>query len=253
MWAAVFVIALMGALNPVRLSAILLVVSRPRTLQNLLVFWAGAMIIALPAVVVPLLVLHDVAVVQSVVDKLSSSATVRHVQLGIGLCFLAMAAVVVIGIVRSRHQRTSEAALVGASKGALHAEAMSSGVGSAGGRAVQRLRLRAHDAWERGSLWISLAIGLISAPAPDAVLMVLAVILTSGAAIGIQLTAGVSYVVAMLVVVEAVLVSYVVTPAKTERALQKVHGWAAAHRRQVLAAVLTMVGLGLTIASTRTV
>src|SRR5690348_7189177 len=100
MWAAVFGVALMGALNPVRLSAILLVVSRPRTLQNLFTFWFGAMTVAVPVVVLPLLLLHDVDAVESIVDQLSSSTTLRRVQLGVGLFFLSMAVLLVIRMVR---------------------------------------------------------------------------------------------------------------------------------------------------------
>jgi hypothetical protein len=225
MWAAVFGVALMGALNPVRLSAVLLVVSRARSAQNLVAFWLGALIVAVPAILIPVFALHDVAFVESVVHRLNTSTAARRVQLGAGVLFLSMAAVVLVNIVR-RPARQS----------AMHAP-----------EAARRFLSRARGAWEHGSLWVAVVIGMISAPAPDAVLMVLAVILTSGAAIGMQVTAGITYVLAMLVVVETVLVSYLIAPAKTERALHRVHDWVLAHRRQVLTAVLTMVGLGLTL------
>jgi hypothetical protein len=41
MWGSVLVLALLAALNPVRLGLALLVISRPRPVQNLLAYWVG--------------------------------------------------------------------------------------------------------------------------------------------------------------------------------------------------------------------
>jgi hypothetical protein len=241
MWAAVFGVALMGVLNPLRLSAILLVISRPRPIQNLFAFWIGAMTIALPAVLIPILVLHDIQLVASYVHELATSPMVRRIQLGLGILLLAGVALMVVRI--AAQQRKHAPALVASQTGALPAAPS-----AADEPASRRLRGRAREAWERGSPWVAAGVGFISAPAPDAVLMVLAVILTSGAALGIQVTAGIAYVFAMLAVAELALVAYLVTPAKTEGALRRVHDWALTHRRQVVTAVLALVGLGLTAA-----
>ena len=80
-WGSVLGVALLIALNPVRLGVILLMVSRPRPLQNLLAFGAGNLIVGVPAVLVPLVVLHVTPMFRSFVEGLGTAAavaTVRH-------------------------------------------------------------------------------------------------------------------------------------------------------------------------------
>ena len=112
-----------------------------------------------------------------------------------------------------------------------------------GGSAIRRLLGRAHDAWENGSLWVAFVIGLgFGGPPPDVVLVLLAIIVTSGAAIGTQFSAAIAFVVGMLAVVEIVLVSYLAMPAKTQAVLRLLHDWAWAHRPQILVAISQWVG-----------
>ena len=75
--------------------------------------------------------------------------------------------------------------------------------------------------------------------------MVTAIIVTSGAAFGVQVSAAIAFVVGMLAVVEITLVSYLVTPAKTQAVVQLLHDWARAHRRKVLVAIFAVVGVAL--------
>ena len=53
------------------------------------------------------------------------------------------------------------------------------------------------------------------------------------------------FIVETLAVVEIVLLSNLVTPTKTEALLRLIHDWARAYRRQILVAMLTLVGLAL--------
>ena len=94
-------------------------------------------------------------------------------------------------------------------------------------------------------MWVALVIGLVTAPSLDAVLYVVAIIVASGAAIGTQVSAAIAFVVGMLAVVEITLVSYLVTPAKTQALMQLLHDWARAHRRKILVAMFAVVGVAL--------
>jgi hypothetical protein len=116
---------------------------------------------------------------------------------------------------------------------------------TAGGPASSRLLGRAHNAWESGSLWVAFVIGLANFPTPDVVLMVLAIIVASGAAIAVQVSAAVVFIVGILAVAEITLVSYLVTPEKTQAALRRLHNWAWVHRRKILVAVAATGGLSL--------
>jgi hypothetical protein len=118
-------------------------------------------------------------------------------------------------------------------------------VDSNASKPISRLLSRANHAWESGSLWVALAIGLLAAPNPSLVVFGLATILPSGAAIGTQIGAALAFVAATLTVVEIVLLSNLVAPIKTEALLRRLHDWARSHRRQVLVVMLTFVGLAL--------
>ena len=50
------------------------------------------------------------------------------------------------------------------------------------------------------------------------------------------------FLVVMLAVVEVPLVSYLVTPAKTQAVMLQLHNWVGARRRQILAVILAVVG-----------
>nr|MDT0526152.1 GAP family protein [Streptomyces sp. DSM 41633] len=59
MWGSLAVLALLTTINPVRLGIIILVLSRPRPMQNLLAYWTGAVRVGLATLVIPLFVLHS--------------------------------------------------------------------------------------------------------------------------------------------------------------------------------------------------
>jgi hypothetical protein len=258
MWSSVLVLALLGALNPVRVGLILLVISRPRPVQNLLAYWIGCLIESVYALLVPLMVLHFTPTFSSFAHDLANPATVasstaRHIQIGMGVLALSIAALMTVRI--SARQR-AHLPTPGANTSTLVLDsntptAISRLLGRAqdapteGRSAIRRLLGRAHNAWENGSLWVSVVIGLLSGLQADGVLYVLLIIVPSGAAIGTQVSAAIAFVVGMLAVAEIMLVSYLATPAKTQAVVQLLHDWARAHRRKILVAMFAVVGVAL--------
>ena len=109
MWSAVLALALLSALNPVHLGLILLVISRPRPVQNLLAYWVGGLIASVTTLLVPLMVLHFTPMFRSFAHDLATpasgaSSTVRHIQIGMGVLALSIAALVTVRF--SARQRT---------------------------------------------------------------------------------------------------------------------------------------------------
>jgi hypothetical protein len=237
MWGSVLVVTLLSALNPVRLALTLLMVSRPRPLQNLLAFWAGCLTGAIFAVVVPLALVHVTSMSDSFGQAGAASSTVRHVKIGMGVLALSMAALMTAHSLTRRSQRaqlldsntpTAISRLLGREQ---HAPAE-------GGSAFRRLLRSVRSAWENGSLWIAYAIGLaFGGPQPDVALFVVAIIVGSGAAIATQVISAIVYVVGMLAFIEIMVVGYIATPAKTQALLGRLHDWALAHRRQLMVAI----------------
>ncbi|OMC52870.1 gap protein [Mycobacterium sp. IS-836] len=254
MWGSVLALALMTALNPVRLAVTLLVISRPRPVQNLLAYGAGCLVGCIPAVVVPLTLLHVAPAFSSLAEGLATSPVVRHVRIGMGVLALLVAALI---IVRSLARRRQPAHLPAAGGNTAVLESKTPPIiarvldrardaASEGGPAFRRLLGRVHNAWETGSAWLAFVIGLaLGGVEPDAGLLLLAIIVASGAAIGTQISAAITFVIGVLAIVEITLLSYLALPAKTEAVLQSLHDWALSHRRKILIAMFAVAGVSL--------
>jgi hypothetical protein len=252
-------LALLLALDPVRLGLILLLISRPRPLQNLLAYWVTCLAVCVASLLVPLMVLHFTPRFRSFAQDLATpatvaSSTVRHVQIGSGVLALSMAVLITVRALR-RARRRAQLPTPGGSTATMVLDsntptAISRLLGRAqdapteGGSAIRRLLGRAHDAWESGSLWVAFAIGIGPLP-PELVLYVLAIIVPSGAAIGTQISAAIAFVVGMLAIVEITLASYLATPAKTQAVLRRLHDWVRPRRWQVVVAICAVGGVSL--------
>lgn len=259
MWGSVLALALVTALNPVRLTVMLLVISRSRPVQNLLAYGAGCLAGCVPAVVVPLTLLHVTPTFKSLADDLATSTIVREFRIGMGVVALCVAALMIMRSVARRRQ-TEHVPVVGCDTSTQvldrNTPPMMSRVldrardaATEGGPALRRLLGRVHHAWENGSLWVVFVIGLaFGGVEPDVGLLLFAIIVASGAAIGTQVGAAIAFVIGVLAIAEVTLVSYLAVPAKTETVLQRLHDWALAHRRKILVAMIAVGGVSLIVA-----
>jgi Sap, sulfolipid-1-addressing protein len=251
-WGSVLGLALLWALNPALLGLILLVISRPRPVANLLACWVGCLITNVPALVIPLLALHSVPAFRSYVHDSAgraSGAPAQHAQLVMGAIMLSVAAVLAARLWARRRARVPApvgggVALADDPDTALARPRDAQGGGRDQGKsAIRRLYDRANNAWESGALWVAVLVGMGFLPGPPLLLIVDTTIASSGAAIGTQVVAAVVFVVGMLAVFEVVLVSYLAAPAKTMAVLRPIHEWSTNHRAHVIAAIFTGVGL----------
>ena len=250
------VVALLAALNPMRLGVAVLVMSRPRPAQNLLAFWVGCVIASVSVLLVPLMVLHYTPMFRSFAHDLATpttvvGSTVRHIQIGVGVLALLVAALMTVLFSVRRRARLPTPAdnttspVQDSNTPIAISRLLGQDAGTEGGSAIRRLLGRARNVWENGSLWVAFVIGLGSGPPPDGVLYVLAIIVPSGAAFGAQVSAAIAFVAGMLAVVEIVLASFLATPAKSQAVARLLHDWALAHRQQVLIAIFAVAGVSL--------
>jgi hypothetical protein len=241
---SVAVLALPIALDPVRLGVNLLLVSRARPAQNLLVYWIGCVSASIVLLLVPLLALHFTSspVIRDLANPATTAgSTVRHIETGLGVLVLAIAALMAVRLfVRRRshtmtpqaEQATSVARLLQRGRDAP----------ADGASVTQRLLKRAHDAWEGEALWVAAVIGFWAGPNPSLVMFSLTTILASGAMFTMQIGAAVVFIVTSLAVVEIVLISNLVAPAGTQAVLRRVHDAVGRYRSQLLIAILILVG-----------
>jgi hypothetical protein len=269
MWGSLLMLALLTSINPVRLGLILLVLSRPRPILNLVAYWAGCIIVALVSLIVPLIVLHAIPTSAAFANNFANPAkhsNAPHIAIGVGVCALSIAALMVVR--SAAGQRAHMSTSGGRSRGRmprrdgkadtptrgqdsntpdpisrLLGPAQSAEQGSRSG--IRQLLSRLRDAWENGSFWVSFVIGVLIVPPLDVVLFVLAIIVASGAAMSMQITAAVVFVIGSLAVEEVILVTNLVTPARTQAVLQRLHGWALTHRRKFVVAILVVVGVSM--------
>jgi Sap, sulfolipid-1-addressing protein len=228
-WSTVLLVALMAAPDPVRLGVALMVISRPRPMRNLLMFWLGAMATGTVTVLGLLALLRNVAptLTQQLVD-LAASPIARHIQVVVGVCAIAIAAVITVGF--SVRQRVAVPVAAGDSSVGLLEPSASQRPGQCGER-----RLKGK------SFWAAVVIGLGLPPEHTAV--VLTAILASEAAVATQVGAVIVFVVIMLALIEIPLISYLFKPEKTQWAMVQLCNWVTIHRRRIIAAILAVAGV----------
>ncbi len=249
------VVALLSGFNPVRLGITLLVISRPRPMQNLFVYWIGCLIASVLLLLLPLFLLHATPLLGSFANDLATpntgaSSTTRHVQIGLGVLILLSATVIALRSLTTR-RRSKQAkpddtsAMAVDSDSPTGASLQVEDKPAADGSAIRRLLRRGRNAWENGALWVSFVIGLYTGPGIDGAIYVLAIIVPSGAAVAAQFGAAIMFVFVMLAIVEITLISRLVTPAKTYKVIQVLHDWTLAHGRKLLVAMLAVVGVAM--------
>src|ERR1700737_3005566 len=265
MWASLLVLGLLLTLHPLRLGVTLLVISRPRPMQNLLTYCGGCVTVCIVTLLIPLIMLQFVPTLASFMKNFSNPATnppPRHIAIGVGVFALSVAALMTVRLAArprahlptcGKHRRIKA--------GSDHTSTLmldsdppnpisrlltpAQDEESEDGSAFRRLLRRVRNAWENGSLWVAFVIGLGMGPSVDGVLFALAIIVASGPAIGMQVSAAITFTIAMLAVQEIILVSNLATPVKTQAFLRRLRDWSRAHRRKVLIAIFAVVGVSL--------
>ncbi|MGA5467201.1 GAP family protein [Mycobacterium sp. NPDC050041] len=260
MWGAVLGLALLNGLNPLRIGITLLLISRPRPLQNLLFYMLGCLLNAIPVMLIPLALLHFTAWSPISSEQSAVSPGMRNFQLIAGAIALAVAALMLVRLparretAGGRHRMPSGSARTGTATSVLDPSPPTAvpliGDGSydpaAGGSFIKRLTNRLRNAWESGSLWVATVIGMITGGVPfDGALIIVTLLVTSGTAVGTQFAAAIAFIAVMLVVVEVILVSYLITPTRTLAVLRRLHDWAWAYRRKLIALMFAITGASL--------
>jgi len=236
MWGTVLAFALWVATDPTRPFIVLVLMSRRQPRHNLLAYWLGGAAAGIAPGLILLLVLRDsLPMVMEDVRSGVARFTGGYFQIAIGVLALLIAALVSAGFPARQH------AGVPTCGGAPSAPVQQPTTPTA----FSRLTARARHALQGGNPWVAFVIGLVSTMPPVDYLVVLLIIVSSGAAIGTQLSAVVMFTVVVLALVEVPLVSYLVMPAKTQVAVLQLQNWALAHRRRILIVVPAVAGVML--------
>jgi hypothetical protein len=253
----VLVLALAMATDPVRLGVTLLLISRPRPILNLLVYWLGAMFVGVTSAVVVLTMMRDFAptLLQNV-SSLVATPMVRRAQVVAGVLALLLAALITTGLpVRQRLGLQVPVPVplpvevpvplrMGGDPSSLLLQPSAP-------TGILLLLGRARGVLKGESLWVAFAAGMGTGPAPLEYLVALVAILASGGEIARQISAAVIFNVIMLAVCETTLVSYLAMPTKTQAIIGLLNSWVGTHRRRILSLIVGVAGLCLVVAGSR--
>jgi len=237
MWATVLVLALWVATDPTRLVVVAALMSRVRPKHNLIAYWLGGVAAGIgPGIGVLGLMLVMRDSVPLIIEDMRSAVarfTGGYFQIAIGVFAMLVAALL---SARFRARQHVEVPTYGGFPESPDRQPIAP-------TAIARIRARAGRALQGGNPWLAFGIGLVSTMPPIDYLVVLIVIVSSGAAFGTQLGAVVMFTLVVLALVEIPLFGYLVMPAKTQAVVLQLQRLTRVHRRRILIAVPAVAGV----------
>jgi Sap, sulfolipid-1-addressing protein len=237
MWGTVFVLALLTSTDPVRFGLATVLISRPRPIINLFLFWLGGMATGIFVALAFLLQFRkDLPFVMEKVTTTLAGISGGATQIAIGV--LALVAAAVIATSFSARQPSLLRTRTGGPAQRDNPQAH-------GPTVLGQLWARTQKSLQNDHLWMAFVAGLGSATPPVEYLIAIATILASGRAFGTQICAAVMFTVVVLAVVEVPLVCYVAIPAKTQTIMLRLQSCIQMRRRQIFASTLAVAGAWL--------
>lgn len=237
MWTAVLYFGLGLALDPLRLGLVGVVLSRKRPIPNLVAFWLGGMVAGVGVGLAALVLFRDVAMramdhVAEATTALRSEVSILAgggLQIALGVLVLLILAAVVARQ-RFRARADVSAAVLGLAE-------RPPGI-------FARMAAFSQDLLGRG-VWPAFVVGLGSATPPVECVMVLTIIMASGAEVATQMVALVVFTFLVLALVEIPLLTYLAMPEKTEAVMLRLNEWLHTHRRRIFRSMLAITGVVL--------
>jgi hypothetical protein len=241
MWGTVLLLGLAMMRDPIRVGIAVFFMSRRRGVLNLLAYWLGGMTAGISVAMAVLILLRDTAlvVIQNVVSTIENvRSTVPifaggHLQITLGVFQLLLLLALLA------RERAGVGTRVGRGDGDVSALALQPRTPTA----FSRLSARAQDMLRGGFVWPAFLFGVTSAVPPIEGPIVLTVIMASGTAIGVQLSAFVVFTAMVFAAVEIPLVAYLAMPEKTQAVMLQLHDWTQAHRWLIVKTILAVTGV----------
>lgn len=240
MWPIVIYCAIGMAIDPVRLGIAVFLMSRRQPIMNLFAFWLGGMVAGIGVATVVLILLRDMALIAiqnaaGVVNDVRSAVVILSgggLQITVGLVALLS-----VGIVMARQRgRVATPAVAGAGASDVVPQSSTPTI-------FARLAARSQDLLQAGFFWPAFVVGLATSfPVIDGV-VVLTVIMASGASLGSQFSAFVLFTVILLAVIEVPLIGYMLVPQRTEAVMLAIQQWVRTYRRQISQTMVVVVGV----------
>lgn len=237
MWAAILFFAFAAAQDPVRIGIMALLISRPRPMSNLFVYWLGLMVTGYGAALAALFSLHDLLLpVMRVVNSIAAHPAVPPIQIALGV--LAISAAAVLAASSLVHQ-TADALMPDGDSSIVALQPKTPTVFSR----LPLPRMSWTALLDRGSLRMPFVAGLCTSTQLVEFWGAMLVILASGTGAGTRIVAALIFTLVAFAVIEIPLVSQLISPAKTQVVVTHVHDWLRARRRPIFIFLLSVIGV----------
>jgi hypothetical protein len=235
-WLTVILMGVAAGLEPQIIGGPAYILSRPHPMRLLVPFFVGGFGVSLIAGGVIIFVLGEVNVGKQ-------SAIPPSVEIAVGALSLIVAVLVGTGLAARVSEKAKARHGIGEHDGPSSAEEEASPVSKLPG--FEKLPQRMQDALRKESPWIAWIVGVAGAMPTAYYLAAIAAILKSGVGTGGQIAGLLVFNLIMFAPAEIALVSFLVAPDATRRRVDQAYKWMSDHRRLVLTALATIVGVYL--------
>jgi hypothetical protein len=232
MWGVVLALSLTSAQDPVRIGIVVLLISRSRPMRYLLAYWVGLMAAGFGASLAALFLLRDF--MTSVVRVMTSAVTnpvVPPFQIALGVLALSTAAI--LAAPASVRQAAHVLVPGGDPSGVVFQPKIPT--------VFSRLSWR--GLLDGESLRVAFVAGLCTSIQFLEFCAAMIVILASGAGVGTRVGAALMFNLMAFAIAEIPLISYLVSPVKTQAVVTRLYDWLRAHRRPIFVFIFGVVGV----------
>ncbi|MGV0816132.1 GAP family protein [Mycolicibacterium boenickei] len=234
MWSTVLVMAVVAAVDPLRIGVVAFMLSRSRPVRLLLPFF----LVAFTA---------NVAVGAAVLFVFKRAtgdggrAMSPALEIGIGVAALIIAALSITGVLERLVNRLRARRTVPAAVGEHDGDGGTPTVDSS--PSLSKLPAGLQTALRGGSAWAAALLGLINGFPTPYYLAAMAAALTSGAAVAEQMAALVVFNLVGFLAAVIPIISFWVAPEPTRSAVERLYEWMGTHHRLVVAVIAGAVGV----------
>ncbi|MUL84400.1 GAP family protein [Mycobacterium sp. CBMA247] len=235
MWSTVLVMAVVAAIDPLRIGVVAFMLSRSRPVRLLLPFFLLAFTANVAVGAALLFVFKNVT-------SDGGRTTPPGLEIGIGVVALAIATLSITGVLERLVNRVRARRAVPATVGEHAVEGGTPPtVDSLPG--LSRLPEGMKAALRGESAWAAALLGLINGFPTPYYLAAMAAALTSGAAVAEQMAAMVVFNLVAFLAAVIPIVSFWLAPEATRSAVERIYEWMGTHHRLVVAVIAGAIGV----------
>jgi hypothetical protein len=234
MCSAALVLSLLAAIDPVRIGITAVLISRPRPMLNLLIFWLGGVMAAIAVAFVVLVTFRDVtlSLMRGMVWAVESPS-VAYIRAALGALAVSIAALI---MARFWARQSAHLSVIGG-ESALLVPRPNTRTGSS--------RLSMHSWPIGGSLLVAFVAGLaLATPPVEYMAAIIAIVATEPTHVG-QVGAALLFTLVAFTVVEVPLITYLTSPAQTLAVVRRLNDWISPRRQAIPAVVIGAIGCTL--------